>query len=114
MSKHHYALQFRGDTIASFDSVYDTQALVVGYRSPGGALVLIDRYKTVKNAKRVAASLVDNYREDTPVRTSSGLFSPQAYSAFIIEVRPGRPEILDSEILFEFDSATFTANGSTK
>jgi hypothetical protein len=101
---NHYSVKFRGDTIASFQSVYDVQALVLGHRTPTGPLVLLDRYKTVKSAKRVAASLVDNYSPSTPVRSSSGLFNPQAFSTFVIEATPGNVEIYDAAIVAEYDT----------
>jgi len=94
---NHYSVKFRGDTIASFQSVYDVQALVIGHRTPTGPLVLLTHYKTVKTAKREAADMVSRYN---PAHRNEHA----AFSAFVIEATPGNVEIYDAAIVAEYDT----------
>jgi len=85
--KHSYTLTFRGETVASFTSVYDVQAVRLGYRrAPDGTVssrpAMLDRMKTIRALVR--ASVPAEWR------TYPG-------QTFVVMARPGTTEITEFE-----------------
>jgi hypothetical protein len=99
MSKHEYTIAFRGETLFHFTSVYDVQHVVVGYRTPTGRIEVLDRYKTLPVAVNTVKGRIRLYPN-----TQHG-----AYSAFVVECRPGTTEVSAAPVSYSAQHLTGVA-----
>lgn len=95
MSKHTFVLTFRGELVRQFTSVYDVQAVLLGYRrypargqawteAPKGQVAR--KPEVLRQMKTVAALK----RDGVPPK-----FDTYPGQTFMIVVRPGTTEITD-------------------
>lgn len=98
-AKHTYRLLFRGNLVQEFTSVYDVQAVLLGYRryrapeqswveAPKGDIAR--KPEVLRTMKTVAALKRDGV--DPKFNTYPG-------QSFMVVVRPGTTEITDAEIV---------------